>query len=1006
MAYIHPQAEYNSAVDLFSKRKYAAARDLFKKVAADPGVNSLIRTEAEFYEALCAVELFNNDSERLFENFISKNPESLRSDLSYFYLGNYYYRKKKYSLALPWFEKINPDQLHPDILTEYKFKLGHSYFEKDNYDKATLLLAEIKDAENKYTAPANYYYSHIKYASKNYETALQGFLKLKDHANFGPLVPYYLAQIYFLQGKYDEVIRYSPGLLDSANTKRVPEISRIIGEAFYRQKKYKEAVPYLEIFRNKSTRITRNDHYQMGFAYYMAGMDKESILHFKDVSAGGKDSLAQSANYHLAGAYLQMQNKAFARNAFHLAYQTNFDMEIKEDALFNYALLSHELALNPYNEAIDAFKKYITEFPASPRLSEAFEYLVKVYLTTRNFKDALESIEGIKGQNLQLKEAYQKICYNRGVELFNNADYEKAIQHFNKSLEFQIEKSLAALSGFWKAEAFYRLQNYESALKEYNDFIFAPSASITPYFNDAYYGMGYSYYKTNNYNAASTWLRKYISSNTEPSVILNDVLNRVGDCFFISKDYFNALDYYSKAFELKKINSDYSLYQKSLSLGLTGKNDEKIRGLEQLTVDYKNSTYQDNAKYELGKTFLLMNNNQRALEKFQLLVQDHPSSSHSRDAYLKMGLIFYNLDNDQEATRIYKKVIQDYPASRESKDALVGLKNIYIEAGKVEEFSTFVATVPFADLSVAALDSATYESAEIKFSKNGCSGGFDLMQGYLSRFPQGLFALNAEYYAGDCFNQKGEVEIALKYFLKVIERPRNGFTEASLARAAPLAMAQKDYQLSESLYNNLYETSDKKSNTIEGLRGIMKSRFNAGNYTGAMEAGEKLIKLEGITTETKAEAEFTIGYSAMKLEDWTLAIEKFLKTSKLTSSEMGAEAKYLSAVIWFDLKKYKEAEKLVFEIINQVPSYDYWIAKSFILLADLYSIQGDNFQARQTLQSIIDNYEGEELVNIAKERASKIDEFEKLKQSIKPPEVLEIDLLNEEENYQDLFDEK
>jgi thioredoxin-like negative regulator of GroEL len=44
------------------------------------------------------------------------------------------------------------------------------------------------------------------------------------------------------------------------------------------------------------------------------------------------------------------------------------------------------------------------------------------------------------------------------------------------------------------------------------------------------------------------------------------------------------------------------------------------------------------------------------------------------------------------------------------------------------------------------------------------------------------------------------------------------------------------------------------------------------------------------------------------------------------------------------------------------------VAKSFILLADVYLATGNEFQARQTLQSIIDNYEGEDLRQLARQK--------------------------------------
>ena len=69
---------------------------------------------------------------------------------------------------------------------------------KGDRQKALLLFSEIKDIDTDYTPPAIYYFSHIAYEDKKYETALEGFMRLKTDETFGPVVPFYIAQILYL----------------------------------------------------------------------------------------------------------------------------------------------------------------------------------------------------------------------------------------------------------------------------------------------------------------------------------------------------------------------------------------------------------------------------------------------------------------------------------------------------------------------------------------------------------------------------------------------------------------------------------------------------------------------------------------------------------------------------------------------------------------------------------------------------------------------------------------
>jgi hypothetical protein len=60
---------------------------------------------------------------------------------------------------------------------------------------------------------------------------------------------------------------------------------------------------------------------------------------------------------------------------------------------------------------------------------------------------------------------------------------------------------------------------------------------------------------------------------------------------------------------------------------------------------------------------------------------------------------------------------------------------------------------------------------------------------------------------------------------------------------------------------------------------------------------------------------------------------------------------------YFENNKLKEAENEVNDFIEKNTPHQYWLAKSFILLAHVYEKQNDLFQATNTLKSIIENYE-------------------------------------------------
>ena len=420
---------FYKAEDLFEKEKYGAAQEEYKAFMKESGdVNDPFYIKAKYYNALSSLYLYHADAEQLLLNFLKEYPESVYKQDVYLELGRFYYRKRKYRDAIDWFSKMDIYALDEEQKGEYYFKLGYSYFREDDLKSARNSFYEIIDSETQYQGPALYYYSHIAYTEGSYQTALEGFKTLEGNPSFAETVPYYIAQIYYLQGKYDELIEYAPKIMDSVDAQNSVQMSHLIGDAFYRVGKYDEAVPYLEDYNNKSA-TTRDEDYQLGYAYFQSG-DYANAVKMFDKVAKTEDELGQVSLYHIGECYLKMESYLYARNAFDLASTMPYDAEIEKDALYNYAVLSYKLDYNPFDEAVEALNLYLTRYPNSNRNQDIYQYLINVYTTMKNYKSALESIDKIEDKNFKIKNAYQMMAYNYGVELFANSAYNQAIVNF------------------------------------------------------------------------------------------------------------------------------------------------------------------------------------------------------------------------------------------------------------------------------------------------------------------------------------------------------------------------------------------------------------------------------------------------------------------------------------------------------------------------------------------------------------------------------------------------
>ena len=125
---------------------------------------SLKIENSQYYEALCALELGNDDAVKLFLKFIKDHPENPLTKLAYFQIGKSYFKQDKYTEALIWFNKVNASELSGNEVTEYKFRKGYAYFAINDYKNAQLLFSEVKNVRSPFRSDAAiYYFAYIAY---------------------------------------------------------------------------------------------------------------------------------------------------------------------------------------------------------------------------------------------------------------------------------------------------------------------------------------------------------------------------------------------------------------------------------------------------------------------------------------------------------------------------------------------------------------------------------------------------------------------------------------------------------------------------------------------------------------------------------------------------------------------------------------------------------------------------------------------------------------------------
>ena len=972
-------SEFYRGMELFNKEKYPAAIRLFDSfVRNDDNSNFLLVADAEYYSSVAALKLFNPDAEYRMMMFIYTHPESPRINDARLELGNYFYQNKNFRKAVDYYETVNRQELKSDKLTEYFFRFGYSLYIKGDQSKALLMFSEIKDIDTEYTPPAVYYFSQIAYEQKMYQSALEGFLRLKEDETFGGVVPFYIVQILYMEKDYDGILSMAPDLLKSAGKTRAVELYRFIGDAYFSKENYKEALPYLEKYSAGAKASGREDKYELGYCYYKTGEIDKAIKLFLEIGAKN-DLLSQNIWDILGDCYLQKGDKTRSRLAFGEASVMNFDKKIKEESLYNFAKLTYETAYAPFGEAIAAFQEYIDLYPGSKRIQEVYDYLVGTFMQIKNYKAALAALDKIGNKDSRLEEAYQKVAFFRGLELFKNLEIEASVSMFDKSLKYEkYNMQIRARATYWHGEANYRLGHYDLAKDDYILFMGLPGSTFLNEYNLVRYNLGYTFFNLKDYTNALNNFRAFESgtNNARPEVIA-DAKNRIADCYYIATNYSSAIDYYDKVIAYGNLDADYAMFQKGFSLGLINDTKGKINVLTALIQKFPSSTFVPDAIFERGRAYLVLEDFKNGEADFNTIISNYSGSSFVPRSIVQLGLLYYNIGENEKAISQYKKVIENYKSTPEARDAMTGLRNTYVDLNEVDAYFAYIKTLDgYGDVNLVQKDSLLYMSGENLFMTGKYDKATDVLKSYLSEFPEGSFRQNAQYYLAECLRSAGKNDEALKLYIEVSDEPNNQFLEQSLIIASSMLYDKEDYTASLNYYEKLEKVSSSDANTLISLKGELKSAFQAGDAQKTIYAAGKIINLPNIPEELAREATFMSAKANYSLNNFDDALREFRKVATEVTSVEGAESKYRVAELLNKKDKPAEAEKVITEFIDQKSPHQFWMARVFLLLADISIKKGDSLQARATLQSLKDYYkvDNDGILDEVKAKLNSLDE--------------------------------
>ena len=891
--------------------------------------------------------------------------------------------KGKYKQAIKLFNQVKSKNLSRQTQPMWYFYMGYAYIQQQEYDQALPLFLTLTKHQTLYTPHAHYYAGYCYYCKQDFPHAMAEFLAVESLGGYKQIAPYYIVQIYYAQHEYDQIYDRAEKLLtDFPDNLHNDELHRMLGEIYYQDSAYNEAINHLQTYRTlrleQKQEPLRNDLYLLGMANYSAGYYANAIDYLKEVKEL-QDSISESTYLHLGHSYLRVGDEEKAKLSYAAAMRFKINDQLREEAMYNYVQITY-LQGSALGENITAFQDFLTDYPNTKYANKVYALMADMYLTSKNYQAAYEALSEIQHPDAKMQETKQYLRYQLGMDAFLQGKMQDAIEWMTqvinndkKTLQYKTE------AYYVRAESQYRMHQYAACLEDIKQYESQSNVVNSPNQVPAMYLKGYALFNQQQMKDAEYTFRQYLAKADNQTTTYADASNRLGDCLFYSRQFDDAIATYQQVVEHNTTGVDYALFQQGYAQGLLHRYPNKIQTMQTLETRFPHSDYADDALYEQARAHLQLDQYNEAIKAYTQLTTDYPNSNKAAKSALEIGMTYRTLKQYDSAIQAYKNTIQRYAGSEEAYAALEGLEQVFVETNRISDYLAYTKTLDKVNMQAATSeDSLVYVTAELQYMMGNYEQAAAGLTTYLTSFcPGGRYCMIAQYYAANSYYRLKQYDNAIDQYSALADMAGNPYMEEACMRVAELSYDKGEYRTASYYFQRMEEIASSSAMRTTAQLGVLRCSHLLGDKATTVEAANRLLEEQSIADDIRKEALYYRAKAHLEDNQFGLAVVDLTPLAKEVRTAMGAEAKYQLANCYFQLGSIDMAEEEIMSFTKMQTSQQYWLAKSLILLSDINVARNDLFQAKQYLLALQSSYRQEDdIQSIITQKLSAIAELD------------------------------
>lgn len=910
-------------------------------------------TEVELYRAMCDARL--GDGTRSLEAFVEQHPTSSFRNEALLALGTEYYEKEMWEEAVACFEQVDTKTLSATQIERLAFECGHAHYNLANVAACRKWLQGVLHSEI-YGSHARYMLGLFAYQEEDYATARSIFSSFADEPLYSGVIAYYLLHVEYRMKNYDYVVANVDEVLKGVEGSRHQELHRMGAECNFRLENWAEAHKHIASLESEiGDAISREENYIAGYSLYRLG-EYGKAAGYLTRACGAEDSLTRNSAYHLADCLLKEGDKMGAMKSFSMSYLPEGDDAMSEDAMYNYCKLLVELGVANFDEEILTLRSFIVRFPNSAYREEIEGYLVLVCYAANDLKLAYDILNEFNTDKGRIGKAKQSIAYYYALECYEMERFEEAKEYGEYALDLSDKnRDIHARTLFLLGNIDYRTGKYKMASLMFKEYLALKTIHHEDY-PFAYYNRAYAKYALKDYKGAYSDFDTFLELRPQKDEFYDDSYCRMGDAMAAVGSYKKAIKSYRVVADGESQERHYATYRIAIMHSLAGDTEAHLKDLEAI-VKAGEGPYVDVAHYDWGTTLMKEGRFERAVGVINDYLANYPRSQERVLMLGNLALAYRNTGDNDAALAVYKRIVSEGRGSMAAHNALGEIRTIYLERNNVDGFFAYADEVGMnSDLGAVQRDSLSFVAAQrvyILGDKKTAAASFDK---YLADYPSGIYSDAALYYSADCHAELGDSEGARSKLNTLFGLNQNKYTRRGHEKMVRLAIDSKDWPTVSSSYRMLASTATTSSQLREALTGYLTAMLESGDGGQIVDAALFIESRSDAPASLVRKAKFERAKAEQARGNRSVAVDIYHALRKNVANVEGAESAYRVIEMAYNGGNYSEAEELVYEFAAKNTPHQRWLAKSFLLLGDIYVIRGNLFQARATYQSVVDGY--------------------------------------------------